>query len=529
MMELPETQPSPGLGFPSSGFVSWNHRGLEQESTSPSLVSYKHSIAEDVKPTEPLIPGSKTLERLPPEILAHIVSYLALDVPPTGYSLRNVDLISCLLVCRALHAATLNVLYKTMSFSHSATFSKALLHISRYPALGTLVRRLDFSHFTSIGLGRTRQMNTEIQNLTSQTLMLWLDLLPNLRECLLQEHLVGDLSEEVIRKLFTGLPGLRAVDFCGCSTRLFSEAFTQALTSDASLAVILPNLQCLSLHECSTIPAPVLGLLLCRLTRLTHLDLARTQVDDSALLAIPETAQITHLNLSRCSRLRASTLVRFLTTHSAVRDSLVHLNLLADSAPFRLSEDDLATLLPRMPTTMRSLNLGGAKINAKHLPLLVPLIKQLEELGLSSANLSLQEIKSLFTDTAGNGREESITKSTLCYLDLTKVPHVTAMSIVNGNDCLLNDQSWPLQVIELSSEVTGPLCQSSKAQASVGWKVHKSGRRNWYVRDSSSTPSGWVDDGSRPWKLGARWWGMRKVPVVAGEISGLYSHYMFKK
>lgn len=408
-------------------------------------------------------------------------------------------------------------------------FSKALHHITQYPALGTLVRRLDFSRFTSIGLGRTRQMNTEIQNLTSRTLMLCLDLLPNLRECLLQEHLEGDLSVDVIRKLFNGLPGMRAVDFCGCSTRLFSQAFTKALTSDVSLAVGLPNLQRLSLHECSSLPTPVLGLLLCRLTRLTHLDLARTQVSDSSLLAIPETAQITHLNLSRCSRLHASALVSFLTTHAAVRNSLVYLNIMADSSPFRLSEDHLATLLPQLPTTMRSLNLGGARITPNHMPLLVPLTKHLEELGLSSADLSVQDVNSIFTRTAGNGLKESMTGSTLCYLDLTKAPQVTARSIVNGSACLLSGPSWPLQVIELSSEVTGPLRQSSKAQASVGWKVQESGRRSWYVRDSSSTPNHSVDDGSRPWKFGARWWGMRKVPVVPGEIGGLYGHYMFKK
>lgn len=158
----------------------------------------------------------------------------------------------------------------------------------------------------------------------------------------------------------------------------------------------LPNLQWLSLHECSSISPPVLGLLLCRLTHLTHLDLARTQISDSALLAIPETARITHLNLSRCSRLRVPALVKLLTTHAALRNSLVYLNLMADSTPFRLSEYDFYTLLPSIPGTMRSLNLGGARITPEHVPLLVSLSTHLEELGLSSASLSVRDIRSFF-------------------------------------------------------------------------------------------------------------------------------------
>ncbi|KAJ5288417.1 hypothetical protein N7508_011192, partial [Penicillium antarcticum] len=545
---------TPSFCFPSGDFAGWSQRYLETDNPSFRYSDLQKPVIRQAgtwkwKPTDsksqlrPLhgfaavkkqpaaspSPRVCTLERLPPEILGHIVSYLALNVPPTGYSPRNLDLISCLLSSRTLHAATLGVLYKAMTFSQSVTFSKALHHISQYPALGTLVRRLDFSHFTSVGLGRTRQSNAEIQNLTSRTLMLCLDLLPNLRECLLQEHLEGDLSVDVIRKLFTGLPHLRAVDFCGCSTRIFSQAFTEALATDRPLS----NLQRLSLHECSTISSSALEFLVCHLTHLTHLDLARTQVSDSALLAIPETARITHLNLSRCSRLRSSALVKFLTTHAAVRDSLVYLNLMADSTPFRLSEYDLFALLPRISGTMRSLNLGGARITPDHVPFLVSLTTHLEELGLSSADLSVSDISSLFLSTVDGtepGPNRGLRVSTLRYLDLAKVPKVTARSLFNEGSCLLSNQSWPLQVIEVTDKVTGYLSQPSKSlQSSVGWNAHESGRRSWYIRDMTSSPNHSVDDGSRPWKLGSRRWGMRKVPMSLGEVGGLYCHYMFKR
>lgn len=404
--------------------------------------------------------------------------------------------------------------------------------MSSYPALGTLVRRLDFSHFTSVGLGRTKQMNAEIQNLTSRTLLKCLDLLPNLKECLLQEHLEGDLSVDVVRKLFMGLPNLRAVDFCGCSTQSFSQVFTEALTAGPALAMSLPNLKRLSLHECSTIQAPIFDLLLSRLTNLTHLDLTHTQVNDSALLAIPETARITHLSLSRCIRLRSSALVEFLTTHPAVCESLVYLNLLTDPTRFRLlEEDDVTALLPKLPDTLRSLNLGGAKITSEHVPLLIPLTKHLEELGLSSADLSVKDVNSLFTRPRENGAEPNAAPSTLCYLDLAKVPQMTIGAIFNTSTCLLlSDHSYPLQVIEFSDKIITPLRERAKTQrASVGWTVRDLGRRGWYVRDPASMPNEPIDDGSRSWKMGARWWGMRKIPMAVGDVGGIYGHYMFKK
>lgn len=404
--------------------------------------------------------------------------------------------------------------------------------MSQYPALGTLVRRLDFSHFTSVGLGRTKQMNAEIQNLTSKTLLQCLELLPNLKECLLQEHLEGDISVEVVRKLLMGLPNLRAVDFCGCSTQAFSGVFQEALVGGPALSMTLPNLKRLSLHECSTIPAPMFDYLLPRLVNLTHLDLTHTQVNDSALFAIPETARISHLSLSRCTRLRPCALVNFLTTHPSVNE-LVYLNLLTDPTRFRLLEEtDVSALLPNLPDTLRSLNLGGAKITSDHVPHLVPMTKHLEELGLSSADLSVADVNSFFGRYRNPATGVEIdAPSTLCYLDLAKVPQMTIGAIFNTSTCfLLSNQSYPLQVVEFSDKIITPLRERAKThRASVGWTVRDLGRRGWYVREPSSMPHEPLDDGARYWKMGARWWGMRKIPMAVGEVGGLYGHYMFKK
>lgn len=487
-----------------------------------------------------------------------IISDLALDIPPNGYTPRNVDLVACLLTSRTLHAATLAVLYRTMTFPHSIIFSKALNHLTQYPALGTLVRRLDFSHFTSVGLGRTKQMNAEIQNLTSRTMLQCLNFLPNLRECLLQEHVECDISVEVLQKLLFGLPNMNAIDFCGCSTQSFSAIFLEALTTATPLPLTLPNLKRLSFHECSSLSAEAFELLLPRLINLTHLDLTHTLVSEEALLSIPETACITHLSLSRCTRLRGNTLVHFLTTHPAVRDSLVFLNLFTDATRYRtLDEDHLHALLPRLPSTLRSLNLGGAKVNSEHSRLLLPLTKHLDELGLSSADLSAKDLNTFFApppppappspslqspeteqkfdamviDRPPVTQASEWVPPTLCYMDLTKVPQLTIGTIFNTNTCLLlSQQSYPLQVIEFGDKIIAPLRDRTRnTKSSSGWMIRELGRRGWYVRDPDSMPSRVPDDGSRSWKMGARWWGMRKIPVAVGDVGGIYGHYMFKK
>ncbi|KAJ5504192.1 hypothetical protein N7463_007066 [Penicillium fimorum] len=547
-------QQAPDFCCPCGGFLGWKQIRLGGKSLSRSYSDLRglgnlqaKGWAWEAQDPEPQLlppkapemevlqtpPGTSPLEKLPPEVLDQIISNLAVDLPPNGYAPRNVDLVSCLLTSHTLHAATLGVLYRNMTFPHSIIFSKALNHMSQYPALGTLVRRLDFSHFTSVGLGRTKQMNAEIQNLTSKTLLQCLELLPNLKECLLQEHLEGDISVEIIRKLLMGLPNLRAADFCGCSTQAFSGVFQEALVGGPALPMTMPNLKRLSLHECSTIPAPMFDYLLPRLVNLTHLDLTHTQVNDSALIAIPETARISHLSLSRCTRLRPCALVQFLTTHPSVNESLVYLNLLTDPTRFRLLEEtDVSALLPKLPDTLRSLNLGGAKITSDHVPYLVPMTKYLEELGLSSADLSVADVNAFFGRYRNPATGVEIdSPSTLCYLDLAKVPQMTIGAIFNTSACsLLSNQSYPLQVVEFSDKIITPLRERAKTQrASVGWTVRDLGRRGWYVREPSSMPHEPTDDGARYWKMGARWWGMRKIPMAVGEVGGLYGHYMFKK
>jgi hypothetical protein len=463
-----------------------------------------------------------------------ILSYLMQDLSPNSYGPRNRDLIACLLTSRLLHAATLSVLYKHVTIPFSITFSKMLNHISDYPVLGTLVRRLDFSHYTSVGFGRTRRDSWEIQNVTPKTMLQCLELCTNLKEFQVHEHIDDELDEEVVKKLFS-MPSIHAMDFCACSSRRFVGGFTATMMANELLPASLSNLKRLGLHACTTLQAPVFEALLPRLTCLTHLDVGMTLITDEALLSIPQSARITHLDLGKCTRLTGPKVVEFLTNHEAVRHSLVFLNIMTDISRYMLlSDEDIEKLLPRLPRTMKSLNIGGAQISRKHVPLLLPLTKHLEELGLNNADLTVAHLNSLFVpsppadyaDSDISEEELNWEPCSLRYLDLTGVPSLNQSTLFSPGCVLASPHSYPLEVIELSDPIIQQLKIRANTVKRIGWTVKELGRRGWFVRLPTSDKN---DDGRRNWKMGARWWGMRKVPVAVQEVGGMYGHYMFKR
>jgi hypothetical protein len=379
-------------------------------------------------------------------------------------------------------------------------------------------------------------MNVDIQNVTAKTLLKCLELVPNLKELLVQEHLDDDLSEDVLRKVFLGMPSLRAVDFCACSYRSFASSMTGMLEQKLPEKI---NLKRISLHECSTLPRRVFELLLPLLPNLSILDVYHTQITDDALFSIPKTARITHLNLGKCTQITGSRMIEFLTTHPAVKDTLVYLNLMSDISRYRLFqyENDVSELLSKLPPTLRSLNISGAMITGKHIQELLPLTKHLEELSLGYANLSIKEVNSLFVPPSAQSDDETIKPEDLnwvpCalqYIDLIGVQSVTQAELFHSSSVLASPHSKPLQVIELDEKVVSTITSRLHRNKGLGWVTRELGRRGWYVREPEKGKDGEViDDGRRGWKMGARWWGMRKVGVAYGEVGGLYGHYMFKK
>ena len=474
-----------------------------------------------------------------------IVGQLVLDPAPNEHTSRNRDLASCLRVSKSLHHVTLRALYSHVSFQHSYSFSKFLAHVTEHRELGPLVRRLDLSHLNSLGMGRTKQLNSEIQNLTASTLLRCLKLAPGLQEVLMQQHLDGDVDQAVLKKALYGLPRLRALDLCGSSTEFFVEAFRDALANLRRAPSLTLSLQNLSLHECSTIPSAELELLLSRLPQLQILDLHHTRITDAGLAAIPPTARLTHLNLGRCTGLHGGATVNFLTVHpAAASGSLVYLNLASNPVLHRLFlRAHLTELLPALPASLRSLNLSGAPVTASDLPRLVPLARHLEELSLGFADLSMADLTSLLqpspsrqadTDTSvdddddDDAADETSTPHTLRYLDLTGIKSVSQPSLFGAAPSLLGASARPLEVVELADHVVAGLKKATGASKRLGWGVRECGRRAWYVRAKGQGAAS-EDDGARAWKMGGKSWGMRKVPVAWGEVSGLYGAYMFNR
>ncbi|KAJ8130155.1 hypothetical protein O1611_g3475 [Lasiodiplodia mahajangana] len=510
----PVTQPHSrlhGCWFPAvaaNNFHGWKQIGVKGKPASKSYGDLQAlrmvwSIAPTPKPSSVPVavqraPGDSPLERLPVEIKNQIIDHLVLDIPPEGLSSRNADLMAMLLTSRTLHSATLNALYRNITIPHSRIFRKFLAHIAQNPELGTIVRRLDFSHFNPTSLFTTASERATTRNLTHETLLQCLELTPYLREFLAQEYVDEDIDVHVLRKLFFGLERLQGLDFCACSSAPFKAAFDSILSDTWPQTLPITRL---SLHRCINLPSAVFETLLPRLPHLTHLDVAGTRITDAALMAIPHTARITHLNLAKCKLLSSAVVIDFLTNHPAVKN-LVYLSLAADFRSYELlDEDDVTRLIPILPSTLRSLSLKGSKMNASHINLLRPLTKHLEELSMGR-RLKAEDINRLFLPDEDMEQLDWI-PHTLKYLDLSDyIASSLNLPALFGSSSLLNRHSAPLEVVELPDDA-----------------------RAWLVRK----PEGTRDHGFRDWKMGAAFWGMRKVPVAFSNVGGMYGSYMFKR
>lgn len=468
-----------------------------------------------------------------------IIELLVLDVPTNGETARNVDLMSLLLTSRTLHTATLNALYKNITIPHSRIFRKFLSHVSQNQELGTIVRRIDFSHFNPMSLFFSAKERASTKNLTPETLLQCLEMTPHLREFLAQEYIDDEIDINVLRKLFFDLPRLKAIDLCGCSSALFRTAMAAFVQEEAEWTLPF-SVSRLSLHRCVNLPAAVFDTIIPRLTNLTHLDVAGTRISDAALQSIPYTARITHLNLAKCNSLTPDAVIDFLTNHPAVKDTLVYLSLAADFRSHHIfDEDDTSRLLPILPQTLRSLSLKGSKMTPAHIPLIRPLTKHLEELALGRG-LKIVDIDRLFvpdpepiSDSEDFDMDSEVQAQlswvphTLKYLDLSDYigSELDIGALFSSQCSIMKRYSAPLEVVEVADEFYKRLSKAS-ALKSAGWSITEFGSRAWIVRQPDSGPR---DSGARSWKMGASYWGMRKVPVATADVGGMYGSYMFKR
>ncbi|RKU44655.1 hypothetical protein DL546_002610 [Coniochaeta pulveracea] len=437
-------------------------------------------------------------------------------------SRRNLDLMSLLLTSKTLHMATLNTLYSKITIPHSRIFHKFLTHVSNHEALGTMVRRLDFCHFNPSQLFSTAAERSLTQYLTSETLVKCLNLTPNLQEFLAQEYIDEDLDANVLKKLFFDLPRLQALDFCGCTSTPFKNAFTSILHLEWPAELSITRM---SFHKSLTLPAQTFEIILPRLKYLTHLDVAGCRITDNALMSIPHTARITHLNLAKCTLLTPEVVIDFLTNHPAVR-SLVFLSLGTDARSHQLLDvDNVTEVIKVLPDTLRSLSLKGSKMAPFHISLLRPLTKHLEELAIGRG-LTLDDVNRLFVPDESEDLDEQITwvPHTLKYLDLSDMwcGELDLTLLFTPQCALLQPFSEPLDVVEVPDDAFKRIIKSTAAMKRHGWTTSERGARTWIVREHSHNCA-------RGWKMGAEAWGMRKIPVARAEVGGMYGNFMFAR
>lgn len=278
--------------------------------------------------------------RVPPEIVYEILSYqfrdlMSNDHPSTSekYHSNIKTFLSSnstvnktfLHVCRVL-------IYRYLNFTTARSFHKLLNTLKETDSdLKRLIEVADFQELTSIGLGRTGEMNKMIKNLTNETLYEFLVLTRNtLREFLASEHIQGDIDQRVIYYLLSAGTVLSVVDFCGCSGSVFTQHFVSAVEKMGSHPSFRENFQitCLGLNDCTDIPNSTLTQLLNFLPELQKLDLTHTSIDDNTLIHnLPHWKNLTHLSFGECLQLTPRGILEFFSYHPAMTDENNHSTL----------------------------------------------------------------------------------------------------------------------------------------------------------------------------------------------------------
>jgi hypothetical protein len=406
-------------------------------------------------------PGKSSLQNLPPEILTQILHNVISDegLPP----IQTVKLFGRLLTtCWAIYEVGMPLLYRRVAFSHSRTFDKFrnTLQETRY---GELVKVLDFSAFTSVGLGRTGKMNQEIQMVTSSTILAALESCPNLVEFLAAESVDPDIDHSVLNKLLE-MPHLRAVDFCGSSGKLIEALIASNFVQCEDQPIT--NLTKISFHGCSTIPSAVFERIFPKLVNIKRLDLTHTQVTPEALLALPESLRLSHLSLAKCTKLDSHGLLKFLILHPATK-YLTWLNLMFEATrPVPISRADFETIMRYLNAPLQYLNLYGLPVTQSHLRHLTKF--DLRGLSLGHADINLQTLQDFLPQLPH-----------LEYIDLTGNPNITMWTL---QDPQFFEYNSNIGIFEFSADKLSKLNGSAVPGFSV--EIGR-GRRGWIRRKAA--------------------------------------------
>lgn len=328
----------------------------------------------------------------PPEILYQILSYQFRDLMSSDYP-GNAEkfnenfrtfIKSNLTVNKAFSHICRVLIYRYCNLTTARRFHHLLSTLKEHKELRNAAQIVDFQELTSIGLGRTGEMNRMIKNLTNETLLEFLHLTKfTLREFLACEHIQDDLDENIIYFLLRPGTVLSVLDFCGCSGPSFTEGFIIALDKlyrfDKERQLDLPieenyQITCLGLNDCTDLPSYVLGRILRMFPDLQKLDLSHTSIDDDILInKIPHLKSLTHLSLAMCLKLSPRAVLEFFSYHPAVTDennltTLEWLNLFTMPHSSSWTEVHTLFLLKKLcqyghNRTLQYLNLSGMPLH----------------------------------------------------------------------------------------------------------------------------------------------------------------------
>lgn len=363
------------------------------------------------------IAGNSRLERLPEELLRKILTYVALNrsenrsdqyqgTTTLHTNSRNKSLttattersqstkisqpatsLPCILASKTLHMTALPVMYRDITTSLPSTFTKFLAQIRCHQQLGKYVRSLDLSPVSN----HTPRFENEVLVNPIPGL---LHLTPLLREFRIGQTIQDHLDGTVLQQLFCELPRLESIDLSQCSTPNFVWEFSKlSLQADFQVSNSIVSL---NLSRCVGLASSVFSVILPQLPRLQVLNAANTYVTSEALLSIPSTARLTHLDLENCDLLSGAEIVKFLTIHPSATTTLEYLNLnTSSSRNTYLAEEDVRTILSRVASTLRFLHLKNSTMTPAHVPLLRYLAGQVQELTVGS-HISMADLEAIF-------------------------------------------------------------------------------------------------------------------------------------
>ncbi|KAH6682999.1 hypothetical protein B0J14DRAFT_574837 [Halenospora varia] len=479
-----------------------------------------------------------SLERLPVELLLKILSSLNTTITKDDAThLRDIlprnpnqlqplvqekgDFLSCLLVSKTLHHATLPLLYNTITLSSQHAVETFSSNLGARPHLGQLIRTLDLSLLFNIPLPPRSQRSS-----MGKLIQGALPLLTRLRELKVPQQFDSNLDLTILTLLLSGkLPSLKNLDIGpACS----ASAISSILAAHPSHGVRL-SITSLRLRSVDFDLTPVAKELLSCMSRLKHLDVSQTNLECDVLRGLTENVSLKTLVVRDSARF-AQGFNSVLETRPELFREIEVLDLEGAESDF----DGQASVVDQLPKSLRSLDLGAMVVTASEVQKLMDRCEGLEELALG-VGLTMRDVETMILPSgvefeqdesplnigyegeqyfdnkyhnvlepmaksvaicklrrrlnsvvvkSKTGNEQESRRSRLRYLDVRNMVIEEQQKI--RTSVLLAEQSSPLEIIEISEYVHLQDELLEKVCGAVGWRVCHGGRSCWLERKSTS-------------------------------------------